>query len=211
MRRLIVATLAVAVAIALPGSGSAMAGRRASSPPLALQRQWVNWAFGSSSNPLMQEDLCGEQIGDTFFLTSHAGPGTRELTCEIPAGVPVLVTPGGAIVWAPTDGETGSELYSTLLNDFLGKIILDSVRVTLDGQRLRRGPLTITGPRELRLEPGNLIQTVDPSVEGDSTVVMTGGWFRLISPLSQGQHVLRAAQRVRGVGRSVLVLEISVT
>jgi hypothetical protein len=210
MRRLMVATLAVAVAIALPGSGSAMAGRRASSPPLALQRQWVNWAFGSSSNPLMQEDLCGEQIGETFFLTSHAGPDTRELTCEIPAGVPVLVTPGGSIVWASAN-ETGSELYSMLLNDFLGKVILDSVRVTLDGERLRRGPLTIMGPRELRLEPGNLIQTVDPSVEGDSTLIMTGGWFRYISPLSRGQHVLRATQRVRGVGRFVLVFEISVT
>ena len=211
MRRVMVATLAMALALAVLGSGSATAERRERRAPRALQWQWIEWAFGSSANPLMQEGFCGEQIGDTFFMTVTSGePAVRRLTCEIPTGVPLLVTPGGGIAWAQSADDTGSELYSILLNDLLGKIILHSVRVTLDGERLRRGPLTILGPRELALEPGNFIQTVDPSVKGDATLVMAGGWFSYISPLSRGQHVLRAAQRVRGVGRFVSVFEISV-
>lgn len=210
MRRVMVATLAMALAVAILGSGSATAERRERRAPLALQWQWVEWAFGSSANPLMQEGFCGEQIGDTFFMTVTGGePAVRRLTCEIPAGVPLLVTPGGGIAWASAD-ETGSELYSILLNDLLGKVILDSVRVTLDGERLRRGPLTILGPRDLALEPGNFIQTVDPSVAGDATLVIAGGWFSYISPLSRGQHVMRTDMRVRGVGRFVSVFKIGV-
>jgi hypothetical protein len=57
------------------------------------------------------------------------------------------------------------------------------------------GDLRVSDPYTLHLEPGNLIQTVDPGVVGDSTTIMTGWYFKLIQPLAPGDHVLVATDR----------------
>jgi hypothetical protein len=45
-------------------------------------------------------------------------------------------------------------------------------------------------PYNLHLEPGNLIQTVDPSIVGDSVRLADGWYFAKLAPLSPGHHVI---------------------
>jgi hypothetical protein len=212
MRRLMIAAMLLAVAtVPTAALANSQAVKEGSGVPSGLRREWIEWAFGSSGNPLVQRGFCGEQVGGAFFLTvAIATPVSRRIRCEIPSGLPVLVTPGGAIAWSPTDGTTDSELYSTLLNDLLRKVVLGSVRVKLDGELLPRGPLVIPDPFNLSLEPGNFIQTYDPNVTGHSTLVMEGWWFTYIRALTPGAHVLIANDRFRGLGRFRTVFEINV-
>jgi hypothetical protein len=195
MRRILV-TLIGAAMLAGTFVPPATASLRQATPP-QLHRQWVKWAFGSSGAPLLQEDFCGEEVNGVFFLTVAGGVPTsvtRRVDCEIPADVPILVTPGGAIAWAPTDGTTDRQLRRSLLN-FLSDLIVQSVRLVLDGREIRHGDLVLPDPYTLSLEPGNLIQTVDPSVTGDETRVAEGWYFRLIGPLDPGDHVLVATDK----------------
>jgi hypothetical protein len=87
---------------------------------------------------LCQEDLCGEIVDGTFFMTVTGGAPesvTRHIDCEVPEGTPLLVTPGGAIVWAPTEGKSYNDLFKTLLEDYLAGVLLKSVQ----GQARREG------------------------------------------------------------------------
>jgi hypothetical protein len=188
------------------------------SPASAMQvtqRQreaWVFWAFGSSRAPLLDPTLCGEKVGTTFFLTvAGPAPGTRTLDCTISAGTPLLAVPGGAIVWSPTDGTTDSELFSNLLTNYLAPLLLDSVKVKVDGVLLPRGSLVIPDPYEMELEPGNLIQTVDPAVTGDSTTVLPAFFFTRIPGLTPGHHRIVTADRFEGIGLFKTVFNFTVT
>jgi hypothetical protein len=200
MRRLGVLLVSCAVLACTTGAGVATAGRRAERIPSGLRRDWIEWAFGSSTNPLLQENFCGERVGDTFFLTVTAGaPDVRIVHCRIPAGVPILVPPGGVISWAPTDGRTDSQLFQTTARQ-LESVILESVKVKLDGEPVPVGRLFVSDPFNLDLEPGNLIQEIDPNVTGDSTRVMFAYWFVYIPRLSSGSHLLVTSDKFQDVG-----------
>jgi hypothetical protein len=200
MRRRVVSLILLTVCAGAASPSAASAGDRAGRVPAGLRRDWIEWAFGSSVNPLMQKGFCGEEVGDTFFLTLTGGaPAKRVVHCDIPSGLPVLAPPGGVISWAPTDGRTDSELFETTAKQ-LQPIILDSVRVILDGERLRRGRLYVSDPFDLDLEPGNLIQAVDPDVTGHSTRVMFAYWFTYIPELTPGDHLLVTSDKFKGIG-----------
>ena len=190
MRRLILATCVAALVIG--PITAATAGR-----DLSLRRQYIQWAFGDSGAPLLDPELCGEVVDGVYFMTVAGGTPTsvtRKLDCDIPAGVPLLATPGGGIAWSPTDGRTDRQLAAFLL-ETLGTIRINSVHLRLDGEEIRHGALKVSDPYTLHLEPGNLIQTVDPGVVGDSTRIMVGWYFKLLQPLPAGDHVLVATDR----------------
>jgi hypothetical protein len=195
MRRLVIAaSVAALVVVSVPGAaGASTSGDTGGS----LRRQWIQWAFGDSGAPLLQEDLCGEVVDGVFFMTVAGGSPTsvtRRIDCEIASGVPVLATPGGFIGWAPTDGTTDQRLARTLF-DALENLRINSVHLRLDGEEVPHGDLKVSDPYTLPLEPGNLIQTVDPAVVGDSTRVIYGWYFKLIPSLTPGDHVLVATDR----------------
>jgi hypothetical protein len=161
---------------------------------LTWQQRWVQWAFGSSTNPLLS-GICGEKVGRLFFLNAAIEPGT-EVNCVIPTGTPLLATAGGAFAWAPTDGQTREELLASRDAAFVG---ITDPRATLDGRPLRvADSLRFSDVYTIRLEPGNFVQTVDPGVPGDSTRVATAGWFVRITPLSPGQHELVLSDVIDG-------------
>jgi hypothetical protein len=208
MRRIVVLFAVVALVGGLflePASASGVSARKAT--PARLHRAWIDWAFGSSGAPLLDPEFCGEQVGNVFFLTVAGGAPesvTRRLDCDIPADVPILVTPGGAIAWAPTDGETDRQLRRSLFN-MLSELIVQSVHLSLDGEEIDHGPLEVPDPYTLALEPGNLIQTVDPNVTGDSTRIADGFYFKLIGPLDPGDHVLVASDKFNYTGAGEIV------
>jgi hypothetical protein len=153
---------------------------------LTWQQRWVQWAFGSSTNPLLS-GICGEKVGRLFFLNAAIEPGT-EVNCVIPTGTPLLATPGGVVAWASGDVDTREELLAERDAGLAG---ISDPRATLDGRPLRvADSLRLSDVYTIRLEPGNFIQTVDPAVSGDTTRVASGIWLVRITPLPPGQHEL---------------------
>lgn len=197
MRRFLSTGLCLAVAVMLTAAVEAAAAPRlvtSSSQTLAvpdwLHRGWFQWAFGGSTAPLLHRHLCGEQVGSVFFLTLAGGVKTddiRHVHCEIPRHVPILAPLGGTIEWSNT--ESDQEMHDAVFRS-LRHLIVHSVHVRLDGEELPHGPLVAPDPYNLTLEPGNLIQTVDPSITGHTVRVADGWYFALLSPLHAGSHVL---------------------
>jgi hypothetical protein len=145
------------------------------------------WATGSSLNPVLQPSFCGERRGQRFFLNAAASPGTQVAHCRIPAGMPIIMTPGVGFAWAPTDGETNAELLDAAPLFFSG---ISDPRVVLDGRRLRVGEAYVSDVIDVKLHPGNFIQTVDPATEGlNSTKLAFVGYFVKVA-LSEGSHTL---------------------
>ena len=170
------------------------------------EQRWMQWAFGSSTNPLMSSS-CGEKIGSMFFLNASEGPGT-EVDCDIPADTPLLGTAGGFIAWVPTDAPTPAGLPAARDN---GLSAVSNVRATLDGRPLRvDDALALTDVFTIRLEEGNFIQAVDSNVVGDETQASSGGWFLRITPLTPGQHELVFSDDIEGAGVFDITFHITV-
>ncbi len=207
MRRM---TIAIAALTVIVGLGSTIPTAAASETPTAgsLHKPWIQWAFGSSGAPLLDQDFCGEMVNGVFFMTVAGGQPTsvsRTVNCEVPDGVPILATPGGVIAWAPTDGKTDNQLQRSIFNQ-LGPLKQDSVHVRLDGTEIPHGRLVSPDPYTIALEPGNLIQTIDPGVTGDSTRVADAFYFKVIDPLDPGDHVIitRDSYDYRSTGGEVV-------
>jgi len=195
MRRFVGAAAVAALALGFIAAATGTSGAAGGVAP--LPREYIQWAFGDAGAPLLDPDLCGEVVNGVFFMTVAGGAPTsitRRIECEIPIGVPLLATTGGFIAWAPTDGRTDRQLSRTLF-DALENLRINSVHLRLDGQEISHGALRVSDPYDLPLEPGNLIQTVDPSVVVDSTRVMYGWYFRRLQPLPPGDHVLIATDK----------------
>jgi hypothetical protein len=186
---LVVATPAAAGGNALPTKSHAYGASL-----LTWQQRWVQWAFGSSTNPLLS-GICGEKVGKLFFLSVAIEPGT-EVNCVIPTGTPLLATPGGVVAWASTDGQTREEI---LADRDAGLVGISEPRVTLDGRSLRvADSFRLSDVYTIALEPGNFIQTVDPAVSRDTTRVASGLWLVRITPLPPGQHELVLSDVIDG-------------
>lgn len=166
------------------------------------RERWVSWAFGSTTNPLMRPSFCGSQRPSRFFLNAAGVPGTQVAHCEIPAEMPIIVSPGGGFAWAPTDGETDAELLDAA--EFFFSALSDP-RIVLDGRRLRVGEPYVTDVLEIELRPGNFLQAVDPALEGlNSTRVALIGYFAKVA-LSEGPHTLVIRDTITPPGEDPLV------
>lgn len=197
MRRYVVLVAVCAVAIGLVAPPAQADVRSVFRYPKALQKQWMAWAFGSDTNPLFDTSFCGEQVGGKFFLNAAAAP-LVEADCEIPRGVPVVATPGGTIVWAPTDGPSNRKLLAT--RDALFADVTDP-RVVLDGDVLpiERG-FAKTWVYTISVGQDSLIRAVDPGFPASwtETKVASAGWFIKLVGLPVGHHRLVLRDRLSG-------------
>jgi hypothetical protein len=197
MRRIVATLLSLTLALVVSGSGAAgatsrseRAGSETLSVPTWLHKAWFQWAFGGSTAPLLHRRLCGEQVGSVFFLTLAGGVKTddiRHVRCEIPRHTTVLAPLGGSVTWSNTlsDQEMHADVFKTL-----ARLIVHSVHVRLDGDELPHGPLVAPDPYTISLEPGNLIETVDPTITGNTVRICDAWYFTLLAPLHAGSHVL---------------------
>jgi hypothetical protein len=197
MKRAITPLLAVVLVLcpAIATADVSESGVRTSPASPYWARQWITWAFGSDANPIVT-GICGEQIEQAFLLTAAFAPGQTQIDCEVPRGTRLLVSPGGTIRWAPTDGETAAELRASVAADLA---TISDVQATLDGVSLDLSDAFIeTRVFTMPLEPGNFIQTVDPNVVGDEVRVAMAGWFLRIGRLTVGEHVLVLSDVIAG-------------
>jgi len=121
-----------------------------------------------------------------------------------------VASPFGAFSWAPTDGKTGTKLFNATFG-YLKGVEPKAVKVVVDGSTLPKGPMLCSLPFDISLEPGNSLQQLDPQVKGDSTKVVTCGWFYLVGPLSPGSHTIDMAGRVKGSDGFSLRYNVTVT
>jgi len=197
MKRFTTAVLAAVLVLGMTTVADAIRPQRFASDAMAIEQAWTAWVLGSSSNPLLAEDFCGEVVDGRFFLTVSVGTGATELDCEIPAGVEAVASPFGAFTWAPTDGKTGTQLFNATF-DYLDGVVPRAVNVQVDGTSLPKEPMICSQPFDIALEPGNSLQQIDPKVKGDSTKVVTCAWFYLVGPFSSGQHTVDVTGKVKG-------------
>jgi hypothetical protein len=157
--------------------------------PKAVQKAWLAWAFGSDTNPLFDSTLCGEMVGNRFFLNATIVP-LMEVDCEIEHGVPLVATPGGGVDWKSSDATTNKELLASRDADFAtvccAAAWLDGIPVDLDPGFARTGVYTIA------VGQNSFIRAVDPTFPAGwtETQVASAGWFFKIVHLSRGTHEL---------------------
>ncbi len=94
MRRFTVVVLALVAVVGSTLVANAVRPMRLGEDAAAIETAWTAWALGSSSNPLLRDDFCGEVVDGRYFFKVAVGPGTRQLDCQVPAGVELVATPG---------------------------------------------------------------------------------------------------------------------
>ena len=210
MKRSIITALAATLVLGTTMAADAVRQDRLAEDAQAIEQAWTAWALGGSSNALIAEDFCGEIVEGKFFLTVPLGSGATELDCTISSGMQAVASPFGAFSWAPTDGKTGTKLFNATFG-YLKGVVPKAVKIAVDGSTLPKGPMICSQPFDISLEPGNSLQRLDPKVKGDSTKVVTCGWFFLVGPLSAGSHTIDTAGRVKGGDGFTLRYNVTVT
>jgi hypothetical protein len=183
--------------------GSDNAGRHRQLAPASvqLQRDWVRWALGSKDVPFLTPDYCGRSIDGVFYLTAAISAGL-EFDCTIPSRMPILVSPAGDGLWAPTFGTTREQLKAALADDWA---LTTDVMGVLDGQALDLSPLLQGGGvYGMHVADGSFIKTVDGSFPANRhwTRVASVGYFGLLR-LPCGHHDLSFSDSYNGTPQDV--------
>jgi hypothetical protein len=188
MKRIIVAvsTMLAMIGLTLIATADAVHTDRATT----LQ-DWTAWFLGSASgNPLdVPDGVCGELVGDQFFM--YPGISKRVVTfdCEIPAGTELLFAQVGGFANTPTDGPSDIKLFADALGYFQG-VVPNSISATLDGVAVPRGPAECIEAFDMPVEEGSLLLAIDDNVTTDSVRMAQCAWWYTVEPLPAGDHVL---------------------
>ena len=211
MKRVLVVVLATVSVLGATFVADAVKPKRLAEDAVAVQDAWTAWALGSSTDPLLQEadDFCGEVVDGQFFLTAAISPGRTERTCMVPAGMEIVSVGAGSFRYKGAAHETDSELFRGNMKD-LKPINLDSVKVKVDGALVPRGSLVCPPSTDIDLEPGNLLQEIDPAVTGDSARVSSCAWMYVLAPLSVGSHTLFESTKWKGEKRYENLFSVTV-
>jgi hypothetical protein len=137
MRKIMmVGALALMMSVGVAGpsaAGQAPSGSSAfGASSVVWQQRYMAWLFGSATNPLMQDGLCGQTIDGMLFLNAATVPDF-EATCTVKPGTKILASPGGTIEWEPTNGTTDAQLLAQLALDSAS---IQNAAGSLDGRAL---------------------------------------------------------------------------
>jgi hypothetical protein len=199
MRRVLCALLFVALAVlwALPSTASAadtsqpsIFGRTAKpygvSYGVWTERYW-NWVLGPSpaQSPLAHPERCANFMqGKVFFITNGFFGTTGHASCTVPAGTPLLISPGGGTCDTTTGPATAAELracdedYLTQFTAF--DVTIDTVEVPLIERYRFETPAF-----KLVLKPDNLL-----GVRAGTYQAVAISYTLLVRPLPKGVHTI---------------------
>jgi hypothetical protein len=209
MRRFSIVLLATILMLGGALAADAVRSQRLAEDATLVQNAWMSWALGSSTNPLLQDDLCGELVGGRFFLNVAVAPGRATMDCEVPAGTELVATPGGAFGWRGPARETDDELFSGNLKE-LRSIVLTSVKVKVDGALIPRPAMVCPDPIVVEIHPESFLAEVDPGIEGDTTRVTSCAWFHVLGPLGVGEHTILLSDKFEGEKRYEVLYRVTV-
>ena len=188
----VVGVLVMSAAFAVPATAATTDRSSTNSHALtSLQKGFFAWLLGSDSNPIVN-GLCGEQVGDVFYLNVALNPGDTEYSCNIPVGTHLVGSPGGAFANPPVDGMTDAELLSALP---AYEAPLSDPAAVLDGRRLHIDHYDRAGAYTIPLGIDSLLAGAVP---GPTIRIATSGWFERIPTLSPGTHTLVLSDHING-------------
>ena len=154
------------------------------------------WLYGTpaGSNPNLEGE-CEQSPLDSriWFLPVSLG-GESEVTCEIPTGTFLALTPGGwecsSLEPEPFFGSNEAELRECVDAGFA---LLSYVEVSFNGTTVTNLDEYVVTSRLDTLPPDNLLSA-------DSGITMDKGYFLVLRPLSPGAHTLRAYDEFGDLG-----------
>jgi hypothetical protein len=177
----------------MAGTPSAFAAKGPS--PITEERRFFSWLAGSSTDPFDHPELCGERVGGEFFLNVAVTPGQNTVDCVIPAGLPIVGSPGGEFsdFASPPNSRSDASLEAEVADLAAGG--LTDFMAVLDGQDIAV-PLRSTGAFTVAAESGSLIALVT----GGARPVRLAGRAAMIriDGLSTGAHTLVLSDRIDG-------------
>jgi hypothetical protein len=192
--------LALTAATVVASSTSAAAsGDGHSSAALRLQQRYWAWIAGSDTNPAFREGFCGEQVGSAFFLNAAFSPGNTVFDCTIPADMPIVFSPGGALEWEEPNLVTDAALLAQ--RDIDGADLTDPV-ASLDGRDLHPArSFARSGVYRIPIGPNSLIKAIDPTVPADATSIRVAslGWTLQTHELDKGSHTIFVSDTIGSV------------
>jgi hypothetical protein len=184
-----IASLLLVILFSLSGS----AGAQSFLPPQAkvlgyslveLATAFAVWALGTADgNPLL-EPRCEQSPTNPriWFLPWAIAHGETAITCHIPQGSFLVVSPGGyECSEAEGDGSTEAELTACVDEGFA--TVVDA-GVSLDGKPVANLDQYVVTTRLVVLLADNLLGP-------DPTPSITKGYFLVHPPLSRGTHTWR--------------------
>jgi hypothetical protein len=177
-----------------------------------MQQSRTAWFVGSATGNALHipDDSCGELVDGLFLLAPGITGPSVERTCHIPSGVQLIVSNIGGFSNTPTDGNSGTKLFSTALGYFQG-VVPKSVKAIVDGALVPKGPATCIDPFEMTAERGSFLAEIDDQVAAnDSVRVAICGQFYVLEPLSAGQHILSFEGKFKNTKTGVLTLNVTV-
>lgn len=159
-----------------------------------LATAWSLWAFSAADHNPLIEQRCEPSPLDPgiWFLPASMGTDT-EVTCEVPPGAFLFITPGGIICTEVVgDGSTEEELRACLdfwFNLTYAEVRLDGRLATdLDDYLLVSEPVTLPADNLFGPSPG---------------LTMMKTWDLVAAPLSRGTHSLRIYAEAPGFAAGI--------
>jgi hypothetical protein len=155
-------------------------------------QDWAKWAFGgpTATNPLLNFKACDTFIQPdptrVWFLHAASG-GKAEATCSVPAGLPILVSPGGTAFWEKP--EDAAKLPAKIAN----------FKQEVSSPRLKVDNVVVNAKAYLTQTPdfaGKIEAPEFGPVQGDVTF-RSKAWVVMLKPLSAGAHIVEASVLLR--------------
>jgi hypothetical protein len=150
-----------------------------------LAGSWDAWGFGSAAdvNPLLANRCEQSPLDPRIWFLSVSLGGDYEVSCEVPSGAFLVLTPGGyECSTAEGNGSTDAELLDCAEVNFEG---LTFVQVILDGREATNLESYFVTSDVVTLPADNLFGA-------DPTRSVIKAYFMVLTPMSRGEHVLRA-------------------
>ncbi len=209
MKRIVVGVVVIVVTM---GATIAAVAGQTQTPTVTMQQSWTAWFLGSATGNALHipDDSCGELVDGLFLLAPGVTGPSVERTCNIPAGVQLIVSNIGGFSNTPTDGNKDTKLFSAALGYFQG-VVPKSAKAFVDGALVPKGPSTCIDPFEMTAERGSFLAEIDNQVApNDSVRVAICGQFYVLEPLSAGQHTLSFEGKFKDTEKGVLTLNVTV-
>jgi hypothetical protein len=211
------ATLAVSIGAIATGATPAQAKASTAAPAFGPKEaplgksyanwlgDWTKWAFGgpATNNPLLALQACDTwtQPDPTkvWFLSAN-GPGAADVTCSVPANVPIAITPGGIFDWK----KPGEEAK---LVDYM-KTFPTSVRkptLSVDGVKVDATKYLVTTDI---LTTKVVAPEFGPNTGPDDVIIKAKGWMLVLKGLAAGPHKITISDEVSNLddnGQPILV------
>jgi hypothetical protein len=149
------------------------------------------------------EGDCGELIDRVFFMAAPIDVGV-DLDCDVPVGVPIVLSHAGFFATKGIDGESDQELVDAASAGFT----TSADQLTLDGAAVPLETID-TGAYDVISEPGSFYDAILGIGTGAIRTAISGN-VAVIRPLTPGDHEIQGAVSLVGDGEFSVTYHVHV-